>query len=130
MSNGGVSLIGIGESDSKDRAKEAVERAISNPLLDVDITNATGALVNIIGGNNLSLAEYNQVMEIISTKVAQDAKIISGAQISADMDKAIKVLLIVTGVQSSQILGASTQLTIKQKSELEQELGIDFFKTE
>ncbi|HVY01308.1 MAG TPA: cell division protein FtsZ [Candidatus Nanoarchaeia archaeon] len=130
MSNGGVSLIGIGESDSKDRAKEAVERAISNPLLDVDITNATGALVNIIGGNNLSLAEYNQVMEIISTKVAQDAKIISGAQISADMDKAIKVLLIVTGVQSNQILGASTQLTIKQKSELEQELGIDFFKTE
>ncbi len=128
MSNGGVSLIGIGESDSKDRAKEAVGRAISNPLLDVDITNATGALVNIIGGNDLSLNEYNQVMAIVQTKVAQDAKIISGAQISADMEKTVKVLLIVTGVKSSQILGSSTQLTIKEKSELEEELGIDFFK--
>src|SRR3972149_5531835 len=60
MNNGGVSLIGIGESDSQNRAKEAVERAINNPLLSVDITNASGALVNIIGGNDLSLEEYNK----------------------------------------------------------------------
>lgn len=130
MSNGGVSLIGIGESDAKDRAVEAVERAISNPLLDVDITNATGALVNIIGGNSMSLDEYKKVMEIISQKVSPEAKIISGAQISADMDKTLKVLLIVTGVKSSQILGSSTQLTIKERSELEQELGIDFFQVD
>ena len=58
MSNGGVSLIGIGESDSTERAKQAVEKAINNPLLDVDITNATGALVNIIGGPDMSLDEY------------------------------------------------------------------------
>lgn len=128
MSNGGVSLIGIGESDSKDRAMEAVERAINNPLLDVDITNASGALVNIIGGNNLTLDEYKKVMEVISEKVSPEAKIISGAQISADMDKTLKVLIIATGVKSSQILGSSTQLTIKEKSELEEELGIDFFK--
>ncbi len=128
MSNGGVSLIGIGESDSKDRAKEAVEKAINNPLLDVDITNASGALVNVIGGQDLSLAEYNKVMEVINQKVSPDAKIISGAQISADMEKSIKVLLIATGVQSAQILGASTQLTIKEKSELEKELGIDFLE--
>jgi len=128
MSNGGVSLIGIGESDSKDRAKEAVERAIANPLLDVDITNATGALVNIVGGNDMSLDEYRKIMEIISTKVSQEAKIISGAQISPDMDKTIKVLLIVTGVKSSQILGASEELTNKQKSDLQSELGIDFLE--
>lgn len=126
MSNGGVSLIGIGESDSKDRAKEAVERAISNPLLDVDITNATGALVNIVGGNDMSLDEYRKIMEIITTKVSQEAKVISGAQISPDMDKTIKVLLIVTGVKSTQILGASEELTNKQKGDLQAELGIDF----
>ncbi|MBX4196868.1 cell division protein FtsZ [Candidatus Pacearchaeota archaeon] len=126
MANGGVSLIGIGESDSKDRAKEAVERAINNPLLDVDITNASGALVNIIGGPDMSLDEYRKVMEVVGSKVAPDAKIISGAQISADMEKAIKVLLIVTGVKSSQILGSSTELTGKQQEELEEELGIDF----
>ena len=128
MSNGGVSLIGIGESDSKERAKEAVERAINNPLLDVDITNATGALVNIVGGNDMSLDEYRKIMEIISTKVSQEAKIISGAQISPDMDKTIKVLLIVTGVKSSQILGSSDELTNKQKNDLEEELGIDFLE--
>lgn len=128
MSNGGVSLIGIGESDSKDRAKEAVERAISNPLLDVDITNATGALVNIVGGNDMSLDEYRKIMEIVTTKVSQEAKVISGAQISPDMDKTIKVLLIVTGVKSSQILGSSEELTNKQKSELGEELGIDFLE--
>lgn len=127
MSNGGVSLIGIGESDSKNRAVEAVERAINNPLLSVDITNATGVLVNIIGGNNMSLDEYKKVMEVIGQKVSPEAKIISGAQMSADMENSLKVLLIVTGVQSSQILGSSN-FSYTKKSGLGEELGIDFVK--
>ncbi|MEK6906862.1 MAG: cell division protein FtsZ, partial [Nanoarchaeota archaeon] len=57
MANGGVSLIGMGESDSVNRAVESVEKAIQNPLLDVDISNASGALVNIVGGSNMSLEE-------------------------------------------------------------------------
>ncbi|MBU1103679.1 MAG: cell division protein FtsZ [Nanoarchaeota archaeon] len=125
MSNGGVSLIGIGESDSQNRAKDAVEAAIGNPLLDVDITNATGALVNIVGGNDMSLDEYKKVMELIGSKISPEAKLISGAQISADMDKAIKVLIIATGVKSSQILGSTDFATSSQK-ELEKELGIEF----
>jgi cell division protein FtsZ len=126
MSNGGVSLIGIGEADGKDRAIEAVHKAINNPLLDVDITNATGALVNIIGGPDMTLDEYKKVMEVVSSKVSPEAKIISGAQISPDLDKTIKVLLIVTGVKSSQILGSSLELTKKQQNELQDELGINF----
>ncbi len=128
MSNGGVSLIGIGESDSSERAKEAVERAINNPLLDVDISCAKGALVNIVGGNDFSLEEYKKIMEIIGSKIAPDAKIISGAQISADMEKTIKVLLIVTGVKSNQILGSDVSLESKDKDDLERELGIDFLE--
>ncbi len=128
MANGGVSLIGIGESDSKDRAREAVERAINNPLLDVDISNATGALVNIIGGNDLSLDEYNKIMKIIGEKISPDAKIISGAQISADLENSIKVLLIVTGVRSSQILGSTDFEDATSRSPLEEELGIDFLE--
>ena len=130
MSNGGVSLIGVGESDNaKNRAQEAVERAISNPLLDVDITNASGALVNIIGGPDMTLDEYRKVMEVVGARVAPDAKIISGAQISPDMDKAVKVLLIITGVKSSQIIGQAV-IDAGEKSELEQELGIDFVANE
>lgn len=126
MSNGGVSLIGIGEADSNERAKEAVDRAINNPLLDVDIANAKGALVYIIGGNDMSLDEYKEIMEVIGNKISPDAKLISGAQISADMDKTIKVLLIVTGVKSQQITGSSVELSKNQQQELEQELGISF----
>jgi len=130
MSNGGVSLIGIGESDSQDRARDAVEKAINNPLLDVDISNASGALVNIIGGHNMSLEEYKIVMEILGQKISPNAKIISGAQISADMDTSIKVLIIATGVKSTQILGWSTDAPSDKNKELEKELGIDFLEND
>lgn len=129
MSNGGVSLIGIGESDSaNNRAVEAVERAINNPLLDVNIKDAKGALVNVIGGSDMSLDEYKIIMETIGNKVSPDAKIISGAQISADMEKTIKVLLIVTGVRSSQILGSGVKTGTTVHDQLEEELGIDFLE--
>lgn len=129
MTNGGVSLIGIGESDSQGRAKEAVERAINNPLLDVDIKEATGALVNIMGGNDMSLDEYKEVMEIIGERISPGAKIISGAQLSPDMDKTIKVLLIVTGVKSSQIMGSS-DFEVDPQGELGKELGIEFLESD
>jgi len=128
MSNGGVSLIGIGESDSPHRARDAVEKAVHNPLLDVDITNASGALVNIIGGNDMTLDEYKEVMEVIGKKVSPTAKIISGAQISADMEKTVKVLLIVTGVTSSQITGSSIELGKDSEGMIGKELGIEFIE--
>jgi len=128
MANGGVSLIGMGESDSAQRASEAVEKAIFNPLLDVDISNASGALVNIIGGPNMSLDECKEIIETVGNKLSPDAKLIWGAQISEDMEKSLRVLLIVTGVKSSQILGhGETMDSIKHK-EIEEELGIEFFE--
>ncbi|MCK5043499.1 cell division protein FtsZ [Candidatus Pacearchaeota archaeon] len=128
MINGGVSLIGMGESDSAQRAIEAVEKAIQNPLLDVDISNAAGALVNIVGGPDMSLDECKTIIEEIGNRLSPDAKLIWGAQISDDMDKSLRVLLIVTGVKSSQILGhGDTMDNIKHK-EIEEELGIEFFQ--
>jgi len=129
MVNGGVSLIGMGESDTENRAKEAVEKALNNPLLDVDISNAGGSLVNIIGGPDMSLDECKSIIETVGEKLSPDAKLIWGAQISEDMDKSIRVLLIVTGVKSSQILGHSG-ITMKDKKhqEIEEELGIEFFE--
>ncbi len=126
-----MSLIGIGESDSsQDRALQAVERAINYPLLDVEIKEAKGALVNIIGGHDMSLSEYNLFMEEIGSSIGEDAKIISGAQISADMEKSIKVLIILTGVTSSQILGSGTSAILEGNSRLGSELGIDFLEEE
>ncbi len=128
MVNGGVSLIGMGESDTAQRAIEAVEKAIQNPLLDVDISNATGALVNIIGGPDMSLDECKAIIETIGNKLSSDAKLIWGAQLAEDMEKSIRVLLIVTGVKSSQILGQGETMDSIKHKEIEEELGIEFFE--
>lgn len=128
MVNGGVSLIGMGESDSASRALEAVEKAIQNPLLDVDISNAGGALVNIIGGPDMSLDECKSIIEAVGNKLSSEAKLIWGAQIAEDMEKSIRVLLIVTGVKSSQILGRDETMENIKHREIEEELGIDFFE--
>jgi cell division protein FtsZ len=128
MVDGGVSLIGMGEADTAQRALEAVEKAINNPLLDVDISDATGALVNIIGGPDMSLDECKSIIETVGDKLSSDAKLIWGAQISEDMEKSLRVLLIVTGVKSSQILGHGESLESTKHREIEEELGIEFFE--
>ena len=128
MSNGGVSLIGMGESDSQNRAIEAVEKAINNPLLDVDVSDATGALVNIIGGLDLSLDETKTIVQVVGEKLSEDAKLIWGAQISEDMEKALRVMLIVTGVKSSQILGPGETTKAKDTRDISEELGIEFLE--
>ncbi len=126
MTNGGVALIGVGESDSQNRATEAVEKAITNPLLDVDITGATGALINVAGSKDLTLNEARQVVETISSKLSEDARIIWGAQIYEDLDNVLRVMLIVTGVRSPQIFGRGRKLVDAAKKEMANELGIDF----
>jgi cell division protein FtsZ len=130
MSNGGVSLIGVGESDSESRALEAVDKALNNPLLDVDVSNARGALVNIIGGPDLSLDESKLVMEEIGKHLGDNARMIWGAQLSPDMDKTIRVMVIITGVKSPQISGSYETIPKEEilQGELSSELGIEFLK--
>jgi cell division protein FtsZ len=128
MVDGGVSLIGMGESDSAQRSVEAVEKAIDNPLLDVDISGASGALVNIVGGPDMSLEECKTIIETIGNKLSKDAKLIWGAQIADDMEKSIRVLIIVTGVKSSQIIGHGEDIASVKHREIEEELGIEFFE--
>tara|TARA_Y100000310_G_scaffold342368_1_gene445348 strand:+ start:5821 stop:6990 length:1170 start_codon:yes stop_codon:yes gene_type:complete len=128
MTNGGVSLIGMGESDTENRAIDAVEKAVDNPLLDVDISNAGGALVNIVGGPDMSLDEAKSIIEVIGDRLSPDAKLIWGAQISPDMEKSMRVLIIVTGVKSSQIVGHTGSMDKVKHDEIEGELGIEFFE--
>lgn len=128
MVDGGVSLIGMGESDSGQRATESVEKAIQNPLLDVDISGATGALVNIVGGPDMSLEECKSIIETVGNKLSPEAKLIWGAQISDDMEKSLRVLLVITGVKSSQIIGNELSIDDVKHKEIEEELGIEFFE--
>ncbi len=126
MNKGGVALIGMGESDTDHRAKEAVEKALSNPLLDVDVSGANGALINVIGGQDMTLSEARQVVETVTERLDPNARVIWGAQIYEDLEKTLRVMLIITGVRSHQIIGAGLRKDPKYKSEIENELGIHF----
>jgi cell division protein FtsZ len=126
MAGAGVALIGVGESDSENRAVEAVEKSIQNPLLDVDIAGANGALINVSGGTDMTLNEARRVVETVSERLSEEAQIIWGAQIYEDLGKSIRVMMIITGVKSAQILGSARPVSEKKKKEIEAELGIEF----
>jgi cell division protein FtsZ len=128
MSEGGVAMIGVGESDSENRADESVQKALDNPLIDVDISNATGALINISGGENLTLEESRKIVETVSERLDPHAKIIWGAQIYKDLEKTVRTMLIITGVQSEQIFGEENSYFNNKQKEIENELGIEFME--
>ncbi|MBU2496905.1 MAG: cell division protein FtsZ [Nanoarchaeota archaeon] len=125
MTNGGIAMIGVGESDSKKRAEDAIERAINNPLLDIEIEGANGALVNITGGKDMSLDEAKEIIEYVNDKLGDDAKLIWGAGISEDMGNNLRVMLIMTGVKSPQIFGDLPRRKAKERDD-EDDLGIEF----
>jgi cell division protein FtsZ len=125
MTGGGIAMIGLGESDTENRAVEAVERALNNPLLDVDIEGANGALVNVCGGTDVTIKECQEIVEAVSTKIHADAKIIWGAQISKELGDIVRALLIVTGVKAPLAYTGEVFSSEKQK-EIEKILGIEF----
>ena len=108
MKGGGVALIGIGESESENRAEDAVIEAISSPLLRVDIAGATGALINVTGGPDMTVSEAQKASEVVQRSIAPDARIIWGAAVDPTMQSTIRVMLVVTGVKSPQIFGGGS----------------------
>ena len=100
MERGGVAMIGMGESDSEDKAADSVKKAIRSPLLDVDISGATAALVNVVGGPDMTMEEAEGVVQEVYNRVDQNAWIIWGAQIDPAMQNKMRTLLVVTGVRS------------------------------
>ena len=126
MSSGGLAMIGMGESDSENRAVESVEKSLTNPLLDVAIEGANGALINVSGGEGVTIKECQEIVEGVNTKINPDAKIIWGAQIDKALGDSVRTMLIVTGVKSSQIYGPEQTYTQQKQKEIEKVLGIDF----
>ncbi|MEK6835459.1 MAG: cell division protein FtsZ [Nanoarchaeota archaeon] len=130
MQGGGVSVIGIGESDTEHRVEEAVKRALSNPLLDVTYEGATGALIHITGGEDLTLDEVNKIGEIVTEALDPDAQVIWGARISEDMNNRLRVMTIITGVNSPYVLGKVDHSKPSAESRrMSDELGIEMVHT-
>jgi cell division protein FtsZ len=107
MKGGGVAMIGLGESQAtgEERALEAIEAAINSPLLEVDISTATGVLVNVVGGNDMSVGEAERVAEEVQKRVSPNARIIWGATVDPSFEHTLRVMLVATGVRSKQIMG-------------------------
>ncbi len=126
MSSGGLAMIGMGESDSENRAVESVEKSLTNPLLDVAIEGANGALINVSGGEGVTIKECQEIVEAVNNKINPDAKIIWGAQIDKALGDSVRTMLIVTGVKSAQIYGPENTYTQQKQKEIEKVLGIDF----
>jgi cell division protein FtsZ len=122
MKNGGVAMIGLGESDGEDRATEAVLEALNSPLLDIDISDASGALVNVVGDRNMTLSEAERCVEEIYNRINPDARIIWGTSVDPNLDGSIRVMLVITGVKSKQILGPTARKQARQK----RDMGLDF----
>ncbi|MFW9798909.1 MAG: cell division protein FtsZ [Candidatus Thorarchaeota archaeon] len=107
--NGGVALVGLGEATGSERANEAIRNALNSPLLEVEWRGSTGALIHITGGPDMSLAEANRVGEIVSEKMSTNANVIWGARVDPRLSGVLRVMLILTGVKSPQLLPRSKE---------------------
>jgi cell division protein FtsZ len=103
----GVAMIGLGSASGPGRAEAATMEALHSPLLDIDASDARGALINVVGGASLTLGEAEQCAKIIKDKISPHAQIIWGAAVKEELEDELRVMLVLTGVKSEQIHGAS-----------------------
>ena len=109
MNQGGVAVMLVGETQDKNKTEEVVKDAMNHPLLDVDYRGATGGLVHITGGPDLALKEAEGIAQNITQRLDASANVIWGARIEEEYKGKVRVMAIMTGVQSAQVLGPTTQ---------------------
>ena len=99
MQDKGKAIMGTGEAEGEDRARIAAEQALSNPLLDdCNMKGAKGVLINITGGNDITLMEIDEAANIIREEVDEDANIIFGSSYDNSLEGKIRVSIVVTGI--------------------------------
>ena len=106
-SGGGVAMIGLGAAKGPGRAEAATMEALHSPLLELDMSDARGALINVVGGSSLTLGEAERCAQLIAEKISPNAKIIWGAAVDETLNDDLRVMLVLTGVKSDQIHGST-----------------------
>ena len=102
MSGSGIASIGIGEGSGENRIENAVDKALNGRLLDIeDVTKAQGLLIHVSGGEDLTLGEVNRAAEIMKRSLPPKVKIIWGARVDNELQGAVSVMAVVTGVESA-----------------------------
>ncbi|MEY4981941.1 MAG: hypothetical protein RIR62_207 [Pseudomonadota bacterium] len=118
MDEMGKAMMGTGEATGEDRAVQAAEKAIANPLLDeISLNGAKGVLINITGGYDLTLFELDEAANIIREKVDPDANIIVGSTLDTSMEGAIRVSVVATGIDASAANRAETPVARRPMSQ-------------
>lgn len=113
MKKGGLAVVGVGESDTSNRAEEAVRNALKATLLNANYAKARGALVHVSGDANMTVEEVNKVGEIVTEMIGQNALVSWGARVSPQTERALKVTLVMTGVRSPYKLSRYVNLMPK-----------------
>ena len=103
MAEMGMAMMGSGMSSGEDRAREAAEAAVSSPLLeDINLAGANGILVNVTAGMDLSIGEFQEVGKTVKEFANDDATVVVGTVIDADMSECIRVTVVATGLGRSK----------------------------
>jgi cell division protein FtsZ len=97
MANAGTAFMGIGSSDTEDRAKIAAELATTSPILDTDFSGAKGVLISIASSSDIEMGEVNYIATAVSDKAHEDANIIFGTVLDESLGEEIRVTVIATG---------------------------------
>ncbi len=106
MGQGGVSVMLVGEAKAQDKANAVVRDCLSHPLLDVDYRGASGALVHITGGNDLTIKEAEEIVRNLTFEIDDRALVIWGARIEKEFESFVRVVAIMTGIKHRDFVGA------------------------
>lgn len=129
MTQGGVSVISVGESRGHGKVSEVVDDTLKNSLLDVDYAGAKGALIHITGGPDLTLGEANEIGERLTEAIDPQATVIWGARIVPECEGKVEVIAIMTGVKSQHIKGPIAGATDSaRETEMDKTLGIMYLR--
>jgi cell division protein FtsZ len=117
MSEMGMAMMGSGSATGTERARSAAESAVSSPLLeDVDLSGARGILVNVTAGMDLTIGEFEEVGETIREFAADNANVVVGTAIDADMENEMRVTVVATGIGQAQAAEADKPVRLVQKN--------------
>lgn len=109
MNEGGVAFVGIGESeepDPEDRVETAIDEALNSPLLgEIDLKEAKGALIRVVGGPDMTVSEAQKAAEVVGQRINRHARLIWGCSVDPAIEGQVKILLIVTGAKSNLLMG-------------------------
>jgi cell division protein FtsZ len=110
MQDAGSAWMGIGRASGEDRAEEAAREAISSPLLETSINGATGVLLTITGGSDLSMHEVNAAAELVKESADSNSQIIFGATVDEDLKDELEITVLATGFKADPLVMPTTKV--------------------